>query len=82
MQTNEYDHRFRMHPIISAHHKTPPAFPGYLWNQEHMVVQPHQAPSHANYHKSMEGHYFKFDDDNKMSYEYTLHDGNGRKAHA
>ena len=37
-----------------------------------MMTQPHQAHNHGKYGNNGKGSYFKFDDDNKKSYEYIL----------
>ena len=47
MRNNEYDHPaiYSRYSIIGIQHKTA-AFPGYMWNWQHAMVQPPQAHSH------------------------------------
>ena len=52
--------------------KQSPAFPEYIWNRQHMMIQPPQAHNHGKYGNYGKGWYFRFHDDNKMSYEYII----------
>ena len=68
-----------MYLIICIHHKAAQqqkkqnaAFPGYIWNWQHMKVQP---PLEHNYRiiwQQWKGWQFWFDYDNKISYKYIL----------
>ena len=58
--------------IITLHsnRRQKTAFRGYMWNRQHMMVPTPQAHNYGKY-DNRKGWYFRFDDDNKMSYHYS-----------
>ena len=71
VQTNEYDLQAKTYPTICTHYKLHntnenkfPVFPGYIYNKWHTTTE--------KYENNGKGGYFRFDDDNNMSYRYIL----------
>ena len=80
VQTNEHDLQAKTYPIICTHHKLHsnnenkiPVFPECICNKwENMMLQTSQAHNHGKKYDNGKGWYFRFDDDNNMSYGYIL----------
>ena len=80
IQTNENHLQTNTYPIICTHHKLHndnenkfPVFPECMWNKwQNMAWQTSQAHNHEKYNNNGKGGYFRFDDDNNMSYRYIL----------
>ena len=76
VQTNEHDVQDKTYPIICTHHKLHntnenkfPVFSGCICNKEqNMMWQTSQIHNHGKYDNNLKGGYFRFDDDNNMSY--------------
>ena len=47
-----------------------PVFLRYVWNRQHILGQAPQAHNHGKYNNIGKVWYFRFDDDNNMSYKY------------
>ena len=81
VQTNEYDLQAKTYPTICSHHELHndnenkyPVFPeciyaisDRIWCNKHLRHTPTE-----KYDNNGKGGYFRFDDDNNMSYRYIL----------
>ena len=80
VQTNEYDLQSKTYPNICTHHKLHnnnenkfPVFLEHICNKWQNMIYKHlrHTPT-EKYDNNGKGGYFRFDDDNNMSYRYIL----------